>query len=61
VSRRRNANAAWLWPARPVWNVSSVVLAGAAGLLLAAGSNVAGREAFLPRAGGYAARSAMRG
>jgi hypothetical protein len=44
-----------------MWNVVSVVLAAAAGLLFAAGYTIAGAIAFILCAGGYAARRrAMR-
>ena len=39
-----------------IWNVVSVVLAAAAGLLFAAGYTIAGAIAFVICAGGYAAR-----
>jgi hypothetical protein len=51
VSRKQPAGPASLWQ---MWSVVSVVLAVAAGLLFAAGYNVAGGLAFVLCAGGYA-------
>jgi hypothetical protein len=53
VSRRRPAGAA---PFTGIWNVASVLLACAAGLLFAAGYDIAGGIAFALCAGGYAYR-----
>jgi hypothetical protein len=59
VSRRQLAGAAA--PISQMWNVISIVLACAAGLLFAAGYTVAGGVAFVLCAGGYALRRrAMR-
>ena len=53
MSRRQLAGAASFWQ---MWNVVSVVLAIAAGLLFAAGYAIAGAIAFVLCAGGYAAK-----
>jgi len=56
VSRRPPAH--WLWQMR---HLAAIALAGAAGLLFAAGYNLAGTAAFVLCAAGYAARRrAMR-
>jgi hypothetical protein len=39
---------------KQMWSVAAIVLAGAAGLLFAAGYNIAGAIAFALCAGGYA-------
>ena len=58
MSRRQSVGAASVWQ---TWNVVSVMLAAAAGLLFAAGYTIAGAIAFALCAGGYAARRrAMR-
>ena len=53
MSRKRPAGAASIWQ---MWNVVSVVLAVAAGLLFAAGYTIPGAIAFVLCAGGYAAK-----
>ena len=58
MSSRQRAGAGSIWQ---MWNVVSVVLAAAAGLLFAAGYTIAGAMAFILCARGYAARRrAMR-
>ena len=58
MSGRQRAGTGSIWQ---TWNVVSIVLAAAAGLLFAAGYTIAGAIVFVLCAGGYAARRrAMR-